>query len=221
MSFGIQRIALGKIAPAPGKSSPPAERPGPGAGPHLRADPSEQGGRPGTARALDVLGAPASMVGLYLSAQTLARILSNLLWQRLGRARGNLFLVKTASLLTALEPLLAVTLPWLMRLAGLTVESSGLLPAYLFTGVFLVAGATQSGRSISFMALLLDLAPDEERASYIGLVNTTLGFVSLLPILAGAIIDRVSFEPIFLVATGLLLLGYLVTLGWGNEELNP
>ncbi len=168
--------------------------------------------------ALDILGAPASMVGFYLSAQTLARILSNLLWQRLGRARGNLFLVKTASLLTALEPLLAVTLPWLMRLAGLTVESSGLLPAYLFTGVFLVAGGTQSGRSISFMALLLDLAPDEERASYIGLVNTTLGFVSLLPILAGAIIDRVGFEPIFLVATGLLLLGYLVTLGWGNEE---
>ena len=168
--------------------------------------------------ALDVLGAPASMVGFYLSAQTLARILSNLLWQRLGRARGNFFLVKTASLLTALEPLLAVALPWLMRLAGLTVERSGLLLAYLFTGVFLVAGGTQSGRSISFMALLLDLAPDEERASYIGLVNTTLGFVSFLPILAGAIIDWLGFEPIFLAATGLLLLGYLVTLGWENGE---
>ena len=164
--------------------------------------------------ALDVLGAPAAMVGFYLSAMTLARILSNLLWQRLGRARGNAFLVQAAALLTALEPLLAVALPWLMRLARLTVESAGLLPAYLFTGVFLIAGSTQSGRSIGLMARLLDIAPDEERASYIGLVNTVLGLVSFLPILAGAIIDRIGFEPIFFTATGLLLLGYLATRGW-------
>ena len=168
--------------------------------------------------ALDVLDAPASMVGFYLSAMTLARILSNLLWQRLGQARGNDFLVKTTALLTALEPLLAVALPWIMRLAGFTVERNGLLPAYLFTAVFLVSGIGQSGRSIGLMALLLDLAPDEERASYVGLVNTTLGFVSFLPILAGAIIDRVGFEPIFFAATVLLLLGYLATLGWKNGQ---
>lgn len=168
--------------------------------------------------ALEVLGAPASMVGFYLSAMTLARILSNLLWQRLGRARGNYFLVKTAALLTALEPLVAATLPWIMQLGGLTVERSGLLPAYLFTAVFLVAGSTQSGRSIGLMALMLDIAPDEERTSYIGFVNTVLGFVSLLPILAGAIIDQIGFEPIFFTASGLLLLGYLSTWGWKAES---
>lgn len=167
--------------------------------------------------ALDVLGAPASMVGFYLSAMTLARILSNLLWQRLGRARGNHFLVQTAALLTALEPLLAALLPWIMRLTGLTVEHSGLLPAYLFTAVFLVAGSTQSGRSIGLMALLLDIAPDAERASYIGFVNTVLGLVSLLPILAGALIDRLGFEPIFFTAAALLLLGYLTTLKWKTD----
>jgi hypothetical protein len=168
--------------------------------------------------ALDVLGAPAAMVGFYLSAMTLARILSNLLWQRLARARGNAFLVQAAALLTALEPLLAVALPWLMRLARLTVESAGLLPAYLFTGVFLIAGSAQSGRSIGLMAWLLDIAPDEERASYVGLVNTVLGFVSFLPVLAGAIIDRIGFEPIFFTATGLLLLGYLATRGWERDQ---
>jgi MFS family permease len=168
--------------------------------------------------ALDVLGAPISMVGFYLSAMTLARILSNLLWQRLGRARGNAFLVQTAALLTALEPLLAVALPWLMRWAGLTVERAGLLPAYLFTAVFLIAGSTQSGRSIGLMARLLDIAPDEERASYVGFVNTALGFVSFLSIIAGAVIDRLGFEPIFVSATVLLLLGYLLTLGWKRDQ---
>ncbi|MFQ6101280.1 MAG: MFS transporter [Anaerolineae bacterium] len=168
--------------------------------------------------ALDILGAPASTVGFYLSAMTLAGILSNLLWQRADRTRGTYFLVRTSSLLTALTPLLAAMLPWLMRSVGFTVERYGLLPAYLFTAVFLLAGGSQSGRGIGLLALLLDVAPDEERASYIGLVNTVLGVVSFLPIIAGAVIDRVGFEPIFFTATGLLLLGYLVTLGWRSAD---
>jgi len=164
--------------------------------------------------ALDVLGAPPAMVGLYLSAQTFAGVVSNLLWQRVGRARGTYFLLKTASLLTMLTPLMAALLPWLMRLAGFTVEQNGLLPAYLFIGVFLLAGSSESGRAIGTMALMLDIPPDGERASYIGLVNTLLGLISFLPVLAGAVIDRVGFEPIFYTATGLLFLGYLATLQW-------
>ena len=167
-----------------------------------------------TVFALDVLGAPASIVGLYLSAMTFASVLSNLLWQKAGRARDTHSLLKTASFLTALTPLLAATLPWLMRSVGFTVERHGLLPAYLFTAVFLLAGSGESGRSIGLMALLLDISPDEERTSYIGLVNTALGFVSFLPILSGALIDRLGFEPIFFTTTGLLLLGYLFTVGW-------
>jgi len=168
--------------------------------------------------ALDVLGAPPSMVGFYLSAMTFAGIFSNLLWQKVDRARGTYFTVKASSLLTVLAPLLAVALPWLMRVMGFTVERYGLLPAYLFTGVFLIAGGSQSGRAIGLLALLLDVAPDEERPSYVGLVNTVLGVVSLLPVFAGALIDQVGFEPIFFTATGLLLLGYLVTLGWKTAD---
>jgi len=162
--------------------------------------------------ALDVLGAPASMVGLYLSAMTLARVLANLLWQRTERVRGPHFLIKASSFLTLLTPLLAVVLPALMRLTGFTVESHGLLPAYFFTAVFLLAGAGNSGRGISLNTLLLDTAPEEERASHIGLVNTVLGVVSFLPILSGAVIDRLGFEVVFVAATALLLFGFLVTL---------
>jgi len=169
--------------------------------------------------ALDMLGAPASMVGFYLSAMTLADILSNLVWQRAERTRGTYAIVQASSLLTAVAPLLAAALPWLMHLFGFTVERHGLLPAYLFTSVFLLAGSSNSGRTIGLMALLLDIAPDQERASYVGLVNTVLGFVSFLPIAAGAIIDRVGFGPIFLTTTLLLLLGYLVTLGWKSRQV--
>jgi hypothetical protein len=168
--------------------------------------------------ALDALGAPASMVGLYLSTATLAAVLSNLLWQRVDRARGTLFLVKTSALITALTPLAAVLLPRAMWLQGLSVERYGLLPAYLFAGVFLLAGVGGSGRGVGLIALLLAMAPDEERASYVGLVNTALGPVSFLPMLSGVVIDRSGFEPVFLAVAGLVLAGYLLTLRWGSRQ---
>jgi hypothetical protein len=159
--------------------------------------------------ALDILGAPPFMVGFYLAAMTLAEILANLLWQRVAQARSTLYMLRAAGLLTMLTPLLAAILPWLMQRVGFTGESHGLLPAYLFTGVFLLAGSSQSGR---------DVAPDEERASYIGLANTALGFVSLLPIVSGAVIDRVGFEPVFFAATGLISFGYVAILRWKPEK---
>ena len=78
----------------------------------------------------------------------------------------------------------------------------------------MVAGASMSGRSIGFQSMLLDLAPDEERASYIGFVNTTLGFVNFLPIAAGAVADAAGYEPVFIFATVLLLAGFVVTWVW-------
>jgi MFS family permease len=168
--------------------------------------------------ALDILGASSFMVGFYLAAMTLAEILANLLWQRIARVRGTLYMLRIAGLLTMLTPLLAATLPWLMQGFGFTVESHGLLPAYLFTGVFLLAGSSQSGRAIGLSSMLLNVAPDEERASYIGLANTVLGFVSLLPIVSGAVIDRVGFEPVFFAATGLISLGYVAILRWKPDS---
>jgi hypothetical protein len=168
--------------------------------------------------ALDVLGAPPYMVGFYLSAMTLAEILSNVVWQRVARARSTLHMLKAAGLLTVLSPLVAVMLPWLMQAVGFTVESHGLLPAYLFTGVFLLAGSSQSGRAIGLLSMLLNVASEEERASYIGLANTVLGFVSLLPILSGAVIDRMGFDPVFFAATGLISVGYVAILRWRPEK---
>jgi hypothetical protein len=164
--------------------------------------------------ALEILGAPDSMVGVYIVMMTLAQILSNPLWQWVSRVRGRGFLLQTVALLSVLEPVLALGLPWLIRLGGGEVGVGFLWPAYLFGAVYLVAGVSMSGRSIGFQSMLLDLAPDEERASYIGFVNTTLGFVNFLPIAAGAVADAVGYEPVFIFATALLLVGFVVTWVW-------
>jgi hypothetical protein len=116
------------------------------------------------------------MVGFYLSAMMLAETLANLLWQRIDRIRSTLHMLRIVGLLTMLAPL---------------------LEAYLFTGVFLLAGSSESGRAIALLSMLYSVAPGEEQASYIGLTNTALGFVSLLPIVSGTVIDWVGFEPVF------------------------
>jgi MFS family permease len=163
--------------------------------------------------ALDVLGAPTSMVGFYLSAMTLAGVAANLVWQRVDRARGPCFMIQLSSFLTVLTPLLATALPWGMHLLGFTVASHGLLPAYLFTSVFVLAGLSASGRVIGLSALMLNIVPSDERPRYIGLVNTTVGVVSFVPLLSGLIIDRFGFEPVLLAATLLLLGAFFVSLG--------
>jgi len=159
--------------------------------------------------ALDVLQAPESMVGIYLSALTLANVIANLLWQKLERSQGTYALLRMASLLSALAPLLAATTPLLVRALG--PGHSGLLPAYIFSTVFLLAGASQSGRGVSLPAVILEIAPTKERPSYIGLVNTLLGFVSFLPVLSGFAIDRLGYSPVFLTTGVILLAGFLAS----------
>jgi len=161
--------------------------------------------------ALDILEAPEFMVGFYLSAMTLANVIANLLWRRLERARGTLYLMKAASCLSALAPLLAAATPWLMQAVGISTRGNGILPAYLFSIVFMIAGGSQSGRGVSLPAVLLDIAPAEERPSYVGLVNTVLGVINFLPMLSGFAIDIFGFEPVFLITGVMLLVGFWVS----------
>jgi len=169
--------------------------------------------------ALDVLDAPASMVGIYMSALTISSVVSNLLWQRISRHRSNVFVVKVAALLTVLEPVSAIVLLVLLPLLTAATQSPPIYAAYAFSLVFLVSGTSASGRGIGLMASLLDLAPDEERASYVGLVNTLLGMVSLLTIAAGALIDRLGYAPV-LAGTALLLVGgFVAALQWKEKEV--
>ena len=63
--------------------------------------------------------------------------------------------------------------------------------------VFLLVGATVAGTDIGFLSLVLDMAPAEERGLYVGLVNTTLGVVSLALIAEGWIVERWGLNTLF------------------------
>lgn len=83
------------------------------------------------------------------------------------------------------------------------------MPGYAFMLVFLLMGVRDSGKHIGKRSVLLDIVPVAERPTYWGLLNTILGIVSLLPVLAGKMIDWLGFQPLFGPVAGLTLVAWL------------
>ena len=166
--------------------------------------------------AIDVLHAPASIAGAYLSMLTFARILSTPLWSRVLDRRGHKFVLQFASVLLASSTLLAVLIPALIRPLALPDTVTGIA----FGLVLIVQGLASGGHNVSLLPTLYEIAPAKERASYIGLLNTILGPTSFVSTLSGALIDRVGFSPMFLTAGALVMGGFLIGCGLQIER-NP
>jgi MFS family permease len=78
--------------------------------------------------------------------------------------------------------------------------------------VFLVSGIANDGSNIAGMTYMLEIVPEAERPTYIGLANTTLGLVTFLPVLGGWLIARISYSGIFGVGLAFALLGLAASL---------
>lgn len=86
------------------------------------------------------------------------------------------------------------------------------------TVVLALSGLHQAAMHISSRTILLELAPEAERPTYVGLSNTALAPLTLLaPLAAGAMVDRVGFRPVFALAAALAALGLAVLLARVRE----
>lgn len=160
--------------------------------------------------AVDVVGAPAAMAGVYISVRTLARVVSNIFWDRQCRRRGSLWILRASFVLGVGCPLIVILLSSLQSM--LWPDGLPLFLTWAFGAVFLLQGLADSAYGIGNVAYLFDIAPVEERPTYYGLANTVLGPVYFLPALGGAVLDRVGFVPLFAVALGMIVLAYGVTI---------
>lgn len=134
--------------------------------------------------AIDRLGAPQSVLGLYVVIATVASIAVNFVFRvPANRARNVTVLQISIGLLVA-APVLALIAPsW-----------------QVFAVVFACSAAGNSGVGVAAWNLLYALAPEDERPLYIGLANTVLTLPSLAPIIAGALLSLVGFRQMFLLA---------------------
>ncbi len=146
-----------------------------------------------------VLGVPESTAGLFLSIQIAGSVLTNLLWGRLSRTRGDRFLLTAVAALALLVPAIVL---------GGSLAPQGLRDFLLYPAFFGV-GATLCGLAIGYTNLILEIAPEARRPQYVGFMNALIAPVAFLPALGGLVVSHFNFTTLFGTAIGAGLLAFL------------
>lgn len=149
--------------------------------------------------------------GVLLSIQMIGFVVSNLLWGSLSNRTGNKIVLVLVSAVALVSPLLAIMSARLMCLGNT-----------LCIGIiFFFLGFTLSGIRLGQNNYMLDVSPEAERPTYLGFMNTLLAPIMLLSMLGGFIIERTSFEVLFIVVMFAAALALLVAIRLEEPRLRP
>ena len=158
--------------------------------------------------ALDRLGIPESTIGSFTAAGATSAVVSNVLWAYIGEKYGSRLLMIVTHSLACIAPIVAA--------------SVGRIPAsYRITYYFLVFILTQSflnGSIIAYMTYSLNLAPSMSRPTYLGFLNTLLFPMSFVPILAGKLVDIMSYETMFFLSAAMAALAVYFAANLSNVD---
>lgn len=158
--------------------------------------------------ALDKLGVHESAVGIFTTVGAISALLSNILWGYLGEKHGSRSLLFYSSILSFISPIIAA--------------STGLLPgSYQMIYYYLVFITTQifvSGSNIAYMTYNLAIAPDTNRPTYIGFLNTLIFPMSFVPFLAGIMLKIMSYETLFIISAIMSLMSVYFTFNLENVD---
>jgi MFS family permease len=147
--------------------------------------------------AKDVLGITLGMVGIFLSAQMLGSVISNLLWGYLSDFVGNKKVIQTSICLGLMAPLIALVTP-----PHLTA---------LFIPLFVLIGFSMTGQMIGNTNFLLDISPPKDRPTYISLRGTLRFPVMIFPLIGGVLVQNISYSFLFMVTILSVLYGFILT----------
>jgi MFS family permease len=143
------------------------------------------------------LGADTEQMGLFISWEFAGLISANLFWGFLSNRLGNRVLIVTACALAAVVSSVAM----LFELVA--------MPTWLFGMIFFLSAAVDSGAGIGGINYALEIVPEAERPTYVGLMNSLLAGALVLAALAGGLRDVIGYVGLFGV-TGVVSIGGLV-----------
>ena len=147
--------------------------------------------------AKDVLHIETKMVGIFLVAQMIGSVVSNILWAYLSDFTGNKRVVQISTIIGIVPSLVVLFMPHQFP--------------ELFILLFTVIGFFVAGRVIGKTNFLLDIAPPKERPLYIS-VNGTLNIsVMLFPLVGGIIVQHTSYTFLFIFTSVLVLISIILS----------
>ncbi len=142
------------------------------------------------------LGLSDGSAGLYATVLLAASTAGNLIWGYVGDHIGHKRVIVAGALCTGLAPLLAL----LVRDPQWGPLGYGV--------VFLLAGLATSALSLTALTFIIDLAPDDQRPTYVGLANAAQAPCALAaPLLGAALADARGYPALFALTAALALAG--------------
>jgi hypothetical protein len=144
---------------------------------------------------------PQGIVGNFVIAQTIAGVAASATLGWICERWGTHYVIRIGSAAAILGPLFAL---------GTHLASDRLALAYPLVYVFL--GTINSAWVMGFFNYLLEIAPDGLRPTYIGMSNFVMGILTLAPILGGWLLETTSYTALFVTATTLVTVGFLLSL---------
>jgi MFS family permease len=142
---------------------------------------------------IEVLHAPAEIIGLYIAVRTIAGLLINPIWGRISDRRSNRLVVWLATVIGMIVPVWAIFSP-------LIAQAAHIDPTYIFVPIFALLGLYDTGVGIGETNLMFELAPDDDRAIYIGLTNTIMGVAYFSTIVSGLLVTALGYNGVFILA---------------------
>lgn len=145
------------------------------------------------------LGLKESVVGTFLIVQTVGALVGNLFWGSVSTRLGNRVIIRVCSAAEVLAPLYAALVGLWLRYYGTDLAPEGV--AFALAPTFFFMGMTWHGSFTGVISYVLDMAPEDRRPTYMGIVNTVIGVATLTMLLGGVIADCLGLMGVFVLST--------------------
>lgn len=138
------------------------------------------------------LGLSSEAIGFFVSVQVGASVLLGLLMGYLQERAGSKWVIQLATTMGLMAPLGALLIPRLVPTRG---------AAFLWAYALIFAGlqGVMSAMTLGFMNFVIEIAPREERPTYVGLANTLGAALMIYPLLGGLLLARISYPGLFTI----------------------
>ncbi len=150
--------------------------------------------------AIDRLGASKSIAGLYLTAQMIGYLGSNMLWGWLSNHISNKKVIILAALTSVMPPLISLT--------------SAFFPisSVAYASVFLFLGMAESGIGMGFLNYILEITPERGRILSIGVMHTLIAPTVFCSALGGFLSQVFSSRLLFFIVCLTTTTSFLISL---------
>jgi hypothetical protein len=151
---------------------------------------------------------PVEAVGMFVSLWIGSGVISNYVWGRLMDRRGNKLVLQITAVLSMIPPVVLLLLHG--GRAGAAPRPTSVVFAAM-ASTFFINGFIHSGRVISNMTYLLEVAPLQKRSLYTGFMNSFTFPFMLSPALGGLILELSTVPALFSIALSFALLNLILS----------